>query len=46
MSEGPLLLASWGTEQAELGTNGNRIEINPLTVYTLPTLAPNQPGAY
>lgn len=34
----PLLLASCGTEKAELGMKSNRIDIKPLTTYTLSTL--------
>lgn len=42
-AEGPLLLASWGTEQAALGMKGNWIEINPLNNYTHPpALTPHQ----
>ena len=39
----PLLLASCGTEMAELAMKSNRIDIKPLTTYTLSALTLHQP---
>ena len=39
----PLLLASCGTEKAELAMKSNRIDIKPLTTYTLSALTLHQP---